>query len=132
VLPLDVVLDVLVLAVARQVFLQQLEFADQQAASRAVDGRVLRADGDADGFRMDAARREGGDQHAQQFSLKFHFFSLVGTAGSDNCNNTKNFAEKFRFNATGTEYRPSPHRSGNPSRTACSTSIRRTSCRPCP
>ena len=60
VLPLDVVGHVLVLAVARQVLLQQLQLADQQAAGGAVDRRVLRADGDADGLggvRRRAARR---------------------------------------------------------------------------
>ena len=50
VLPADVVVDVLVPAVVGQVLLQQLELADDEAAGGAVDGGVLRADGDADGL----------------------------------------------------------------------------------
>ncbi|MNN74491.1 hypothetical protein D3C81_1906980 [compost metagenome] len=50
VLPLDVVLGVFVLAVVGQVFVQQAELANQQAAGGAVDGGVLGADGNADGF----------------------------------------------------------------------------------
>ncbi|MNO84828.1 hypothetical protein D3C76_761810 [compost metagenome] len=50
VLPFDLVLRILVLAVVRQVLLQQAQLADQQAAGGAVDGGVLGADGDADGF----------------------------------------------------------------------------------
>lgn len=57
VLPLHVVLHVLVLAGARQVLVEQMQFADQQAAGRAVDRRVLRADRDADRLRM---RETGG------------------------------------------------------------------------
>ena len=55
VLPLDVVLHVLVLAVVRQVLFEQVQLADQQAAGGAVDGGVLRADGDADGLGREAA-----------------------------------------------------------------------------
>jgi hypothetical protein len=39
-----------------QVFVEQAQLADQQAAGGAVDGGVLGADGDADGF---GAGRQG-------------------------------------------------------------------------
>jgi hypothetical protein len=42
----------------RQILVEQIQFADQQAACRAVDRRVLRADGDADRFGMRRARSE--------------------------------------------------------------------------
>jgi hypothetical protein len=50
VLPLDFEFHVLVSACLRQVLFEQVELADERAAGRAVDGRILRADGDADRF----------------------------------------------------------------------------------
>ncbi len=50
VLPLHLILGILVFAVMRQVLLQQAKLAYQQATSGAVDGGVLCANGDADGF----------------------------------------------------------------------------------
>ncbi|MCY1416958.1 hypothetical protein D9M71_324750 [compost metagenome] len=48
VLPLDVVLGILVRAILGQVFLQQAQLTDHQAAGGAVDGGVLGTDGNAD------------------------------------------------------------------------------------
>ncbi|MNN74490.1 hypothetical protein D3C81_1906970 [compost metagenome] len=50
VFPLHVILGVFVGAVVGQVFVQQAELANQQSAGGAVDGGVLGADGNADGF----------------------------------------------------------------------------------
>ncbi|SST13435.1 Uncharacterised protein [Acinetobacter baumannii] len=65
VLPLHPVVRILVAAVARQVFLQQAQLADQQPAGGAVDGGVLSADGHADGFRLGTQGSQGQRQAGQ-------------------------------------------------------------------
>ena len=59
VLPFELELDVGVLAVLRQIFLQQLELADDGAGRHRVGGGVLRADAD-----RDDGLRAGGDRPA--------------------------------------------------------------------
>jgi len=61
VFPLHVVGRVLVLAVVRQVFVQQPQLADQQAARGTVDGGVLGADGHPD--RLCLGRQAQASQH---------------------------------------------------------------------
>ncbi|MCY1431243.1 hypothetical protein D9M71_472060 [compost metagenome] len=65
VLPLDLVFRVLVLAVVRQVLVEQTELADQQAAGGAVDGGVLGADGDADGLGLGVNGSDGQGEAGQ-------------------------------------------------------------------
>ncbi|MNN29421.1 hypothetical protein D3C81_1430210 [compost metagenome] len=85
VLPLHVVLRVLVGAVVGQIFVEQTEFTNQQTASGAIDGGVLGADGDADGFgrgrQSERSQYQTGDCCTQHECFPSnHLFEFVSAA----------------------------------------------------
>ena len=63
--PLDVIGRILVLAIMRQIFVEQIQLPDQEPAGRAIDGGVLRTDRNADGFRL-----RGSERHRQNDGRK--------------------------------------------------------------
>ena len=62
VLPLNIVGRVFVFPIMWKIFFQQLQFANQEASGRAVDRRVLGADGDADRFSFCGADHRAREQ----------------------------------------------------------------------
>ena len=68
--PSDLILGILVFSPVRQIFLEKVQFPHDRSAGRAVDGGVLRADGDADSFARECLRDTKGQ--CEKESRDFH------------------------------------------------------------